>query len=97
MINTDFRTYNYYSIGELDEYGQNTIGQDLTPKGLIKMAIYITTQSIQNNINYSNAQYVGLTKGDVNDKFIIDYDGRKLKVLYINPKGRYKQVFLGEL
>lgn len=95
MINTDFRTYNYFSLGDNDGYGQATLSSE--PTGTIKMAINITSQSVQDNINYKDAQYVGLTLGDVNDKFVIDYEGSKLKVLYINPKGRYKQVFLGEI
>lgn len=101
MINTAFRTYNYFSLGEDNGYGQSTIIKDADGnpevKGSIKMAINISSQSVQDNINYKNAQYVGLTLGDVNDKFVIDYEGSKLKVLYINPKGRYKQVFLGEI
>lgn len=95
MINTDFRTYNYFSFGDDNGYGQPTLSKE--PTGTIKMAINITSQGVQDNILYKNAQYVGLTLGDVNDKFVIDYEGSKLKVLYINPKGRYKQVFLGEI
>ena len=101
MINTDFRTYNYFSIGDNDGYGPATIIKDENGnpaiQGTIKMAINLTSQGIQDNINYKNAQYMGLTLGDVNDKFIIDYEGSKLKVLYVNPKGRYKQVFMSEL
>ena len=95
MINTDFRTYNYFSLGDNDGYGQATLSKE--PTGTIKMAINITSQGIQDNVNYKDAQYVGLTLGDVSDKFVIDYEGSKLKVLYINPKGRYKQVFMSEI
>jgi hypothetical protein len=101
MINTDFRTYNYFSIGDNDGYGQTTIIKDENGnpaiQGTIKMAINLTSQGIQDNINYKNAQYIGLTLGNVSDKFVIDYEGSKLKVLYVNPKGRYKQVFMSEL
>lgn len=101
MINFKFRTYNYYSIGDINGYGQTTLIKDASGEpivqGSIKMAIYTTSQSIQDNINYKNAQYIGLTLGNVSDKFVIDYKGSKLKVLYINTDGRYKQVFLSEL
>lgn len=96
MINCDFRTYNYYTFGELNEYGIPALSD--TPKGQIKMAINITSQSIQDNILYKDCSYIGLTLGKVDDTFVIDYGkGSKLKVLYINPKGRYKQVFLKEM
>lgn len=101
MINTDMRTYNYFSLGNDNDYGQATIIKDSNGnpvvQGSIKMAINISSQGIQENINYKNAQYVGLTLEDVNDKFVIDYKGSKLKVLYVNPKGRYKQVFMSEI
>ena len=101
MINTDMRTYNYFSIGDNNGYGQATIIKDENDnpvvQGSIKMAINITSQGVQDNINYKNAQYVGLTLGEVKDTNIIDYEGSKLKVLYVNPKGRYKQVFMSEL
>ena len=101
MINTDIRTYNYFSIGDNNGYGQATIIKDENDnpvvQGSIKMAINITSQGVQDNINYKNAQYVGLTLGEVKDTNIIDYEGSKLKVLYVNPKGRYKQVFMSEL
>ncbi len=101
MITTDLRTYNYYSIGNNDGYGQATIIKDENGnpviQGSIKIAINITSQGVQDNINYKDAQYIGLTQGEVNDKFVIDYEGSMLKVLYINPKGRYKQVFMSEL
>lgn len=95
MINTDFRLYNYFTIGAVDEYGQPQTSPEV--QGTVKMAIYITSQSIQDNINYSNAQYIGLTTANVDDTYIIEYNDKKLKVLYVNPKGRYKQVFLGDV
>jgi hypothetical protein len=95
MINANMRLYNYSLLGEANEYGQRPpIGE---PIGTIKMAIEISSQSIQDNINYKNASYVGLTLAEVNDTYIIEYENKKLKVLYVNPRGRYKQVFLGEI
>ena len=94
MINTAMRFYDYFTLGELDEYGQLQQPDYTTPKGIVKMAINISSQSIQDNIRYQDATYIGLTHADVNDTYIIDFKGEKLKVLYVNDMGRLKQVFL---
>lgn len=93
MITTDMRAYDYFTFGEKDKYGQPTVSSEV--KGTIKMAIYISSQTVQDNINYKDCSYVGLTTDkSVNDKMIIKYGNEKLKVQYINPKGRFIQVFL---
>ena len=92
MINADMRLYDYFTLGNKDEYGQPTLSD--TPVGQIKMSINITSQNVQDNINYVNAQYIGLTNANVDDTYIIQYGDRRLKVLYVNPKGRMKQVFM---
>ena len=92
MINADMRLYDYFTLGNKDEYGQPTLSG--TPVGQIKMSINITSQNVQDNINYVNAQYIGLTNANVDDTYIIQYGDRRLKVLYVNPKGRMKQVFM---
>ena len=98
MINADMRLYNYFTLGEENEYGQTIIpDKNAVPKGQIKIAINISSQGIQENINYKDAQYIGLTHAEVTDKYLIEYEGKRLKVLYINPKGRYKQVFLKDM
>ncbi len=96
MINADMKFYNYFTLGEQDAYGQQKLSAK--PVGTIKIAINVASQSIQDNINYTNCQYVGLTHNkNVNDNYVIEYNGNKLKVLYVNPKGRLTQVFLAEL
>lgn len=95
MINCDFRLYDFFTFGNKDSYGQLQLSN--TAQGQIKMAIYTASQNIQDNINYSGANYIGLTTGAINDKFVIAFGSEKLKVLYIQPKGRYKQVFLSKL
>lgn len=93
MINAIKRTYNYFTLGENDtRYGQPTISAE--PQGTIKIAISSTSNSIQDNVLYKNATYIGLTQAEVNDTYIIEYENTKLKVLYVNPVGRYKQVFM---
>ena len=93
MINADMRSYDYFLYGEDDEYGQPQLSD--IAQGSVKMSIYSTSTSIQDNINYKNAEFVGLTKdSNICDKYVIQYGTDKLKVLYIIPKGRLKQVFL---
>lgn len=92
MINTEMRTYCYRRYGGEDEYGQLALPAE--PEGEIKMAIWVSTQTIQDNINYKDAEYVGLTHARVDDSFVIDYHGKRLKVIYVNPQGRLRQVFM---
>lgn len=95
MINTDMRVYDFFTLGLEDEYGQRPMpSEDAVPVGTVKMAINISSQSIQDNINYQNANYVGLTHANVDDTYIIQYGEERLKVLYVNPKGRLKQVYM---
>ena len=102
MINADMRHYNYFTYGEPDEYGQRTLikGADGKPlaQGTIKIAINTTSQSIQDNINYKNATYIGLTNNaKVNDTYVIEYGEEQLKVMYVNTYGRLKQVFMAKI
>lgn len=92
MISCDMRNYDYFTIRAADEYGQQTA--DNEAQGKIKMAIFSTSTAIQDNINYKQANYVGLTFGAVNDSYIIQYGEQKLKVQYVITKGRLKQAFL---
>lgn len=95
MINTNARYYDYYTYGELNAYGQRVLSD--TPKGKIKISIEINSQSIQDNINYNNCNYIGLTQNMIDDTYVIAYENQRLKVLYVNPKGRYKQVYLSKI
>lgn len=98
MINAQMKYYDYFLLGEADEYGQATIpAADATPEGQIKMAINVASQSIQDNINYQDCNFIGLTYSTVTDKYIIQYGEQRLKVLYVNPIGRLKQVFLKKI
>lgn len=95
MINTDMRLYDYFTFGEDNGYGMPQLSD--SPKGQIKIAINISSQATQDNILFKDCTYVGLTQNQVDDTYVIDYENKKLKVLYVNPKGRYKQVFLKEM
>lgn len=96
MINANMRTYDYYTFGDLDDYGQLKLSEEV--KGSVKMAIYPTSQTVQDNILYLNAQYMGLTHDKtVNDTFVIKYGEVKLKVLYVSALGRLQQVFMAKV
>lgn len=101
MITPDLREYDYYLYDENNSYGQRVLIKDEqgNPKkqGTVKLAIYTTSQAVQDNINYHNAQFLALThdKG-INDTYAIQYGESVLKVLYVGYRGRYKQVFLNE-
>lgn len=95
MINNDMKLYNYFTFGDKDDYGQAQLSEEVI--GQVKIAINTTAQSIQDNIRYKDASYIGLTHAAVDDTFVIQYGEERLKVLYVNPKGRYKQVFMKNL
>lgn len=95
MISTDMRVYNYFTLGAEDDYGQPQIpSPDADPEGTIKMTINVTSQSVQDNIKYKDAAYMGLTHADINDTYVIQFGDERLKVLYVQSKGRYKQVYM---
>ena len=89
------KLYDYYLYGEPNDYGQPQLSEEA--QGSIKMAISITSQIVQENIQYQHATYLGLTFAPVDDKYVIQYGDRRLKVLYVNSAGRMKQVFMGEM
>lgn len=95
MIKNNMRLYNYYTFGGRNAYGVQTISADV--QGQVKLSIYTTSQSVQDNIKYKDATYIGLTQSDIDDTFVIQYGKEKLKVLYVNEQGRYKQVFMKSL
>lgn len=96
MIEANMAYYNYYEYGEPNEYGEPTLSEE--PQGTVKMAIYETGQSVQENVNYTNANYVGFTWADVSNDMVIEYGNERLKVLYvIKPKRMLNQVMLAKV
>ena len=83
------RNYTYQKYGEQDAYGQPTLGEG----GTISMAISVISNQIGDNVMYRDAQYIGLTKGALDDKCVINYGTDKLKVLYV-ISGRFNQVYM---
>lgn len=91
MINSKMRFYDYSLYENTDAYGQPALSET---KGFIKMSITIASQSVRDSVSYSGAEFIGLTMSDVTDKYVFNYDGMKLKVLYVNKDGRYNQVYM---
>lgn len=89
------RSYDYFTYEGNDAYAQPKLSTEA--QGTVKMSIYTTSQYVQDNINYKGATYVGLTHGNVTDKMVIQYGDEKLKVLYVNPRGVWKQVYMGAM
>ena len=93
MINFDMKLYDYFTIGDNDAYGQPQVSTE--PVGQVKMAVYSTSTATQDNVLYKSAEYIGLTTdAEITDRYIIQHDNERLKVLYIQKKGRFKQVFM---
>lgn len=95
MINADMRIYDFYTYGENNAYGQAQLSDEV--QGSVKMAINVTSQSVQDNVLYHGAEFVGLTHAELNDRCVIQYGEIKLKVLYVNHRGRLKQVFMSRM
>lgn len=95
MINTQMRNYDYLTLGGNDAYGQPLLTEEV--KGQVKMAIHLMSESLSDSSLYSGAQYVGLTLNAIDDTYVIKYGDERLKVLYINPEGRCKQVFMARM
>ena len=96
MISTNMRSYDYFTYGAPNAYGQPQLSKE--PKGKVKLSIYTTSQSVQENINYSSANYIALTHDkNINDSYVIQYGEERLKVLYTNKQGRFVQVFLAKV
>lgn len=92
MVNADMRTYDYFTYNGEDDYAQPILSEEV--QGTVKMAIYTASQGIKDSVAYTGTQYVGLTHDAVNDKYVIQYGEEKLKVLYVNTKGTWKQAYL---
>ena len=101
MINANMREYSYFLISaEPNSYGQHTLIKDNdgnpVVQGTVKMSISVASQSVTENIIYKGANYVGITHDkDVSDRYVIDYNGKYLKVQYLTDS-RFRIAFLGD-
>lgn len=91
MINANMRHYDYFTLGSKNSYGNPILTKH---NGKIKMCINTSSQNVQDNILFKDCSYVGLTNSYIDDSFVIQYGSERLKVLYVNKIGRYKQVYM---
>lgn len=99
MIQAEMKEYNYYTCSDTNNsYGQPTIDYS-NVAGTVKMSINILSQAISTSSLYKDCSYLGLTYNKaINEKCVIEYSEQsKLKVQYVNPQGRYIQVFLKQI
>ena len=96
MIINNMRLYDYWLVSVNEEYGQEVLPDAAAePAGKVKLAIYPTSTGTQDNILYANCSYVGLTfDTEIDDKYVIQYGNERLKVMYKQHNGRFKQIFL---
>lgn len=93
MINSNMRTYDYFLLGDDNGYGQLVLSPE--KQGEVLLSISTLTKAITDDIRYSDASYIGLTQDkSIKDTYVIKYGDELLKVQYVNPDGRYTQVFL---
>ena len=103
MINAQMKEHSYYRYNsDTDAYGQLALIKDADGEpviqGTVKIAINNSSTAIQENIRYKDATYIGLTLNkSIDDTYVIQYGDERLKVLYVNPQGRYRQVFLNSI
>jgi len=99
MIYSNMRLYDYWLVSVNEAYGQEVLPDaKAEPIGKVKLSIYPTSTGTQENILYANCAYVGLTfDTEIDDKYVILYEGKRLKVMYKQPMGRFKQVFLKQV
>lgn len=100
MINSRMRNYDYYLLGDDNGYGQITLFKDADgnpiKQGSVKLSVSTLTKAVSDDIRYSDASYIALTHDKaIKDTYVIQYGDELLKVQYVNPDGRYTQVFLG--
>lgn len=94
LFNRATSKYNVLKSEGKDEYACNL---PYAPTGEVvegTLGIYSHTQV--EDIRYSHADYIMLTKDEVTDDMILERDGSKYKVEFVNPYGRLKQVYLSE-
>lgn len=95
MIESNMREYPiFYITPQIDEYGQKN---RIAAAGKAKIAITLYTQSNNDNINYKDCNYIGLTYNkEITDSHIVQMGNKKLKVKLVNPCGRMVQLVLGD-
>lgn len=98
MINPSIKSYPCWSYSNsINEYGQRELSEI---NAEVHMSISVITQSVSESPLYSTAEYIGIINESsdhsyVDDSYVIEYEGKKLKVLYVTPSnGRFKTAYM---
>lgn len=81
-----------YSFGDLDEYGFPTLNEELSRQVLMTFTLF--THHPVEDIRYQGIEFTGLTADTLTDNDVVEIEGNKYKVKFVNPCGRLNQVFL---
>jgi len=93
MIAKELRYYECIKYDSESEYGTPVLNDKFIR--FVRIAIYPTSTSVQDSVLYKSAEYIGLTpEAGIDDKYVIQYGEKRLKVLYSIDNGRYKQLFM---
>ena len=92
MINRQLQTVKVISKSGKDEYGQRHIDETAPRFTFLTIGLYEHSQN--SDIRYADCKYVGLTKDTtLTDNDYLVYEGKEHKSEFINPYGRWVQVF----
>lgn len=92
MISRELIKATLITYDGIDEYGQEGINPiNQTP---IEITFGIYKHQPTEDIRFQNVEYVGLTKASVNDSQAIKIGDKEYKIQFVNPFGRYKEVFM---
>lgn len=93
MINRVLKQAQVLNKYSKDEYGQRHSSEAFSH--IIDITFGLFDNTISNDIRYANCKYVGLTKDtSLTDNDYLIIDGQEYKIEFINPFGRWVQVFM---
>ena len=95
MIETGMRVYPLWLIPEdKDRYRERV---EPVEAGTARLSISLYAQSVADNVNYKDCQYIGLTNDrTITESHLIQYGNKRLKVKLVSPSGRMIQLILEE-
>ena len=93
LFNRTLQTLVVHTHGGVDDYGYQLAEELSTRKIEGSVSLYQHTQT--SDIRYIDCEYVVLTKDkDISVNDSIEINGKEMKVMFVNPYGRLKQVFI---
>lgn len=94
MYNRTLKTYNLFTLGELDDYGMRKPLTDT--ESTITGSLGLYSHSPVEDVRFNEVQYTMLTKDSLDEGCVIADEDKMYKVVFTNEFGRLNQVFLKE-